>query len=298
MKNSNSRKRNWRDRYDGYYISGLDSMHIMMPYIMGTRTQNEAVMSEVVDLTEVDKYLAKKNADNPEFKYTWFHVIAAATAKTMLLRPKMNYFIAGGRFYERKQIQIAFVVKRKFQDDSEESIAKFVLDPEGGSPLEQVHSYLEKIVYQVRKEDKKVGVDDAMDFLSVLPRPGWRLLSWVLRKLEYYGHYPKSLAKDDPCYASAFISNLGSIKMKANYHHLFEWGTVSFFMVISEKKFSPFWHEDGTYDLRNTIELGMTVDERIADGYYFAQSIKIMRHLFAHPELLDLDAATPVELDK
>lgn len=298
MKDTQPRKKNWRDRYDGYYLKGLDSMHILLPYIMGTRTQNEAVMGEVVDLTEVDKYLEKKNADNPEYKYTWFQVIAAVVAKTILLRPKMNYFISGGHYYERKQIQLAFVVKRQFKDDGEEALAKFVLDPEGGSPLEQLHTYLQKIVHRVRKEDKAVGVDKAMDLLSVLPRPAWRLVSWILHKLEYYGHYPKSLAKDDPCYASAFISNLGSIKMKANYHHLYDWGTVSLFMVISEKKPRPFWHEDGTYDLRNTIELGLTVDERIADGYYFAQSLKIMRHLFAHPELLDLDAATPVEIDK
>ncbi len=298
MKDSQTRKRRWRDRYDGYYLSGLDSMHVMMPYIMGTRTKNEAVMGEVIDLTEVDKYLAKKNASNPEFKYTWFHVIAAATAKTMLLRPKMNYFISGGRFYERKNIVIAFNVKRKFEDESEEAMAKFILDPEGASPLEQVHDYVQKFVHKVRKEDKKVGITNAMDALKILPRPAWRLLGWTLRKLEYYGHYPKGLAKDDPCYSSCYITNLGSIKLHADYHHLFDWGTISFFMVISEKKLRPFWHEDGTYDLRNTIKLGMTVDERIADGYYFAQTIKILRHLFEHPELLDLDAATPVELDK
>ena len=298
MKETKSRKKCWRDRYDGYYLKGLDSMHVMMPYIMGPRTKNEAVMGEVIDLTEVDKYLEKKNAANPEFKYTWFHVITAITAKTFLLRPKMNYFIAGHRYYERKQIVVAFNVKRKFEDEAEEAMAKFVLDPEGGSPLEQVHDYVQGFVHKVRKEDKVVGITNAMDALKILPRFAWRLLSWTLRKLEYHGMYPKSLAKDDPCYSSAYITNLGSIKLHADYHHLFDWGTISFFMVISEKKLRPYWHEDGTYDLRNTIKLGLTVDERIADGYYFAQTIKIMRHLFAHPELLDLDAAAPVEIDK
>lgn len=297
MKDSKTRKRNRRDRYDGYYVSGLDSLHVLMPYIMGSRTKNEAVMGEVIDLTEVDKYLAKKNASNPEFKYTWFHVITAATAKTMLLRPKMNYFIAGHRYYERKKIEIAFNVKRKFDDNSEEAIAKFVLDPEGGSPLEQVHDYVQKFVHKVRKEDKTVGITGAMNVLQALPRPIYRLVAWTLGKLEYHGLYPKGLAKDDPCYSSCFVSNLGSIKLHADYHHLFDWGTISFFMVISEKKLRPYWKEDGTYELRNTIKLGLTIDERIADGYYFAQTIKVLRKLFAHPELLDLPAATPVELD-
>ena len=102
------RKRKWGDRWDGYRLRGLDPIHVMMPYMFGDRTSNEAVLGEVVDLTQVDKYLAEKNARHPEFKYTWFHFITAAIAKTILLRPKMNYFIAGGHYYERKKIVIAF----------------------------------------------------------------------------------------------------------------------------------------------------------------------------------------------
>ena len=291
------RKANRRDRKDGWYLSGLDSMHVMMPYMFGNRTDNEAVMGETVDLTAVDKYLAEKNAGNPEFKYTWFHVITAVIAKAILLRPKMNWFIAGGRFYERKKIEVAFNVKRKFADEAEEAMAKFVLDPEGGSPLEQVHDYVHHFVHKVRVEDKTEGITNVLEVVKKLPRPVFRFVAWTLKRLEYYGHYPQGLAKDDPCYSSAYITNLGSIKLNADYHHLFNWGTISFFVVISEKKLRPYWHEDGSYDLRNTIKLGLTVDERIADGYYFSKTLRLVRHLFAHPELLDLDAAAPVEFE-
>ena len=291
------RKPHWKDRRDGWYLSGLDSMHVMMPYMFGNRTANEAVLGEVIDLTAVDAFLKEKNAAGPEFKYTWFHVITAALAKAILLRPKMNYFIAGGRYYERKKIQVAFNVKRQFADEAEEAMAKFVLDPEGGSPLEQVHSYVQSFVHKVRVEDRTEGVTNVLNFVQHLPRPLFRLLAWTLKKLEYYGHYPASLAKDDPCYSSVYVTNLGSIKMNADYHHLFDWGTISFFVVISEKKLRPFFHEDGTYDLRNTLKLGLTIDERIADGYYFAKTLRLVRHLFAHPELLDLPAATPVDFE-
>ena len=291
------KKHRWGDRWDGYRLRGLDPMHVMMPYMFGPRTKNEAVLGEVMDLTAVDEYLTKKNAGNPEFKYTWFHFITAAIAKTILLRPKMNYFIAGGHYYERKDIQIAFNVKRKFADEAEEAMAKFVLDPEGGSPLEQVHTYVQKIVHRVRVENKAEGVDGALKAVSVLPRPLFRLLSWTLRKMEYYGVYPKGLAKDDPCYSSAYLTNLGSIKMNADYHHLFDWGTISFFVTIGEKKLRPFFEEDGSYTLRNTIKLGLTIDERIADGYYFAKTLRLIRTIFAHPELLDEDAAAPVEFE-
>jgi hypothetical protein len=297
MQTTVQRKKNRRDRYDGWYVSGLDSMHVMMPYFFGPRTKNEAVMSEVMDLTEVDKYLAKKNADNPDFKYTWFHFFVAALAKAWLLRPKMNYFIAGHRYYERKKIQISFVVKRQFNEAAEEAEAKFVLDREGGSPVDQVHDYVQSYVQKVRVEDKTVGVTNALNVIQKLPRPLFRLLASILNWMEYHGWYPKSLADDDPCYSSIFVTNLGSIKLHADYHHLFDWGNNSVFAVISEKKMRPFFNEDGSYDMRNTIKLGLTIDERIADGYYFANTVKLVRHIFAHPELLDEPAATPIDYD-
>ncbi len=291
------RKKHWGDRWDAWRIRGLDPMHVMMPYMFGNRTDNEAVLGEVMDLTEVDKYLAKKNAQNPEFKYTWFHFITAALSKALLLRPKMNYFIAGGHYYERKKIIVAFNVKRKFSDDGEEALAKFILDPEGGSPMEQVHGYVQQFVTKVRGSSEGVGVDDILKFLSHMPRFIWRLISWCLRRLEYYGIYPKALALDDPCYSSIYLSNLGSIQMNADYHHLFNWGTISFFVTIGQKKTRPFFKEDGSYEMRNTIKLGLTIDERIADGYYFAKTLRLVRKMFEHPELLDLPAATPIDID-
>ena len=292
-----TRKKRCGDRWDAYRLRNLDSVHVMMPYFFGDRVSNEAVLGEVMDLTEVDKYLAAKNATNPDFKYTLFHFIAAASAKAVLLRPKMNYFIAGGHYYERKQIQVAFNVKRKFSDEGEEAMAKFVLDPEGESPMEQVHTYVQKFVTRVRTDASGVGVDDALKVLTYLPRPLFRLLGWALKRMEYYGIYPKSLAKDDPCYSSVYLTNLGSIKMNADYHHLFNWGTISFFMTIGEKKMRPYFKEDGSYEMRNTIKLGMTIDERIADGYYFAKTLRLVRKIFSNPELLDLPASTPIEIE-
>ncbi len=291
------RKKHRLDRYDGWYVSELDSMHVMMPYMFGERTRNEAVLSEDFDLTQVSRFIQQKNASSPEFKYTWFHFIVAALAKTLLQRPKLNYFISGHRFYERKYIRISFVVKRQLDEKAEELQANFLLDKEGGSVIEQVHDYVRDYVSKVRKEDRTVGITGTLDAVKKLPRPIFRLVAWALKKMEYYGMYPKGLAKDDPCYASIFVSNLGSIKLHADYHHLFDWGNNSFFIVINEKARTPFFREDGTYELRDTIRLGMTVDERIADGTYFAKSIRLIRHIFAHPELLDEPASTPIEFE-
>ena len=294
MSTTVQRKKHRLDRYDGWYIQGLDSLHVMMPYMFGPRTKNESVGEITLDLTKVDEYLAKKNADGPDFKYTLFHFTVAALAKAVLLRPKMNYFISGHRFYERKQIQIAFVVKREFSDKAEESEAKFVLDRDGGSPVDQVHDYVKDYVRKVRTENKTEGVTNALNAVKKFPRPLFRLMAWALNRLEYHGHYPKGLAKDDPCYSSIFVTNLGSIKMSAHYHHLFDWGTNSFFAIINEKKMRPFFNPDGTYDMRDSVKLAFVLDERIADGYYFSKTFQLLQYMFEHPELLDEPVATPI----
>lgn len=35
------------------------------------------------------------------------------------------------------------------------------------------------------------------------------------------------------------------------------------------------------------IDIGATLDERIADGFYFARSLKLLHHIFENPEMLD-----------
>lgn len=295
--NPTARKRDRRDRKDRIYLRDADSFHVIMPYVMPTRCANEAVLSETFDITELDRYVKAKNAMNPDFKYTWFHVICAALAKVMILRPKMNCFISGHRMYERRDIEIAFVVKRQFEDSSEETLAKFVVDRNGGSLVEQVHSFVAHIVTKVRKSGEATGITNTFNAFELVPRPVLRMVVGFLRWLEYHGWYPRSLAKDDPCYSSLFISNLGSIKMSADYHHIFEWGTNSFFVVVNEKKKEPFFREDGSYEMKDTIRMSFTIDERIADGFYFARSIKLLKHIITHPEILDGEASAPVDFE-
>lgn len=272
-------------------------MHYIMPYNLPSRTANEAVLNETIDLTAIEEYLSKKNVEGVDFKYTFFHVISAAIAKTIALRPRLNYFYSGNKLWEKKEISLSFVVKKKFTDDGAETLATVVCDHEGISPLERVHDEVKKIVTLVRKEEKNNEIGDIMDIFKKMPHCLISLVFKILRWMEFHGIYPQALMNGDPYYSSCFISNLGSIKMHAQYHHLANWGTNSFFVVIGEKKPTPFFNADGSYEMRNALDLSVTVDERIADGVYFAKSIKIMKYLLDHPDLLELPMETPVSID-
>ena len=74
-------KRRRGDRRDGVWLRDLDALHGFTPYLFPNRADNEAFIEEQIDLTNILAYLEKKNADNPQYRYTIFHVIAAAAVK-------------------------------------------------------------------------------------------------------------------------------------------------------------------------------------------------------------------------
>lgn len=288
-----TRKRRWGDRKDGYRLHGLDPMHAFVPYLMPNRADNEAFIQEQVDLTNLLAYLEKKNANETDFKYTMFHVIAAAIVKTVVLRPHLNRFIKGCRVYQRNDISLAFVVKKEFNDEAHEALAFLKFDE--NSTVDSVH---ERIKQEVRtcRSDKIDNSTQGMDTLSRLPRWFMRIVMAILRRLDFYGRVPDSLIKTDPNHATVFISNLGSIKLNAGYHHLTNWGTNSVFIVIGARHKAPFYDDEGNAEMREVLELGLTLDERISDGYYYSKSVQLFKHLLTHPELLELPAKEKVEL--
>ena len=105
------KKRRWGDRKDGVLLRDLDGMHFITPLIYPNRCDNEAYISETIDLTNINAYLKQKNETETEFPYTMFHLIVAALIKTITLRPKMNRFIANKNFYQRNEVSASFVVK-------------------------------------------------------------------------------------------------------------------------------------------------------------------------------------------
>ena len=73
------------------------------------------------------------------------------------------------------------------------------------------------------------------------------------------------------------------------------WGTNSCFVVIGKKYMKMEYREDGTPDLHEVIPVGITLDERIADGFYYSGTMALVKELLAHPDLLDMPADMPVE---
>ncbi len=290
------KKKKWGDRPDGVRVRNLDSMHVFMPYMLPNRTDNEAFISEKVDLSAINAFLEKKNAESPQYKYTIFHVVTAALAKTIYHRPKLNRFIAGRRLYERNEILLAFTAKRVFSDDGDEAL--LLINCDENTTVDSLHDTICHRVSKNRKEGEVDGATKIMNILAKMPRIILRGIVGIMNFMEYHGCLPAFLRYVDPYHSTVFISNLGSIKLNAAYHHLANWGTNSLFVVIGEKHLEAVANPDGTIETKEVLPLGITLDERIADGYYYTKSIKLLKHLLTHPELLDLPAGMAVDYEE
>lgn len=279
------------DRKDGTRVISRDPMMTIMPFVMGERADNEAVLNVNIDMTNAVEYLAKKNAESPEFKYTLFHLTIAALAKTIYLRPKLNIFIIGHRYYKRDEISFCFTAKQKFADDGAEFVMTLVAEDTEGSLIDQIHDKICKEVYRTRTETEKDGsangTEKMIQIFNKIPRPLLRMTIRFLRWLDYHDMMPKAVREVDPYRATVFISNLGSIKMEASYHHLINWSLNSVFVLANRMHKMPFFNDDGTYEMKDGMNFGFTIDERIGDGFYFARSLELFENILKHPECLD-----------
>ena len=135
----------------------------------------------------------------------------------------------------------------------------------------------------------------SMDVLNKMPRFLSKFLVRIICWLDKHGWVPNFLIATDPYYASAVLTNLGSIKLHAGYHHLTNWGTCSMICLIGEIKKRPVFSDDGTFEMRPTVDLGLTIDERLADGFYYAKTMRLLRTLLENPKLLELPLEQEVE---
>ena len=282
-----------RERLDGVQITDLDGFHAIVPYVMPKRTEAEVCSTETFDVTELCAYLKRRN-ETEGTNLKLFHAFCTAVARTIYHRPKMNIFISGKRFWQRKDITLSFVAKKKFEDSSEEALMFIKVTPD--MTIDAISRMIIGDVQSVRSGGTN-DVGDNLDFFAKLPRFVLEIVFFVLHRLEYHGIMPASLMSGDPNYSTVLLSNLGSIGAGAPYHHLSNYGTCSIMITIGtmhrEKKIMP----DGTEEERILLDATFTIDERIADGFYFAKSLRIARYLLEHPSAMEETIETPVPVD-
>lgn len=280
----------FRDRKDGIRvrISGFDKfLYLLKP----RRSEAEVYISKKIDVSDLVKYMEKKKKDNEEL--TYFHLFSTAVAKLVYNKPYLNRFIMGSNKYERNEVTLSFVAKTKFEDDAKELLKVIKIEDD-----DNVDTISKKIFGSVRKirSNEISHTDDFVNSLGKLPGMVMSIIVWFVKKLDRFDLLPKSLTENSIYHSSVLISNLGSIHCDGIYHNLTNFGTNSILLTIGEIK-EEACVIDGKIDKRYICDFGITLDERIADGVYFAKSLNLLEYILNNPSMLEDKASDKISID-
>ena len=276
------RKKRWGDRYDGRRVRTLPAMSYVSPFIMKERNDAQNQFEDVIDITNIEKYLDEKKREG----YTdlsLLHVLLAAYTRVISERPGVNRFLAGQRIYARNKIDCVMTVKKELSLESPDTCIKVELDPR--DDVFNVYKKFQKTVIAAKEEES--DFDNVAGVLTKLPRPILRGIIRFLKWLDYHGWLPKALEKVSPFHGSVIITSMGSLGIPAIYHHLYDFGTLPVFISYGNVFSADAIKRDGTRERHHFITLKVVTDERICDGYYYASAFKRIKRYLLHPEMLD-----------
>ena len=276
------RKKRRGDRYDGRRVRTLPAMNYVSPFIMKERNDAQNQFEDVIDITNIEKYLDEKKREG----YTdlsLLHVLLAAYTRVISERPGVNRFLAGQRIYARNKIDCVMTVKKELSLESPDTCIKVELDPRDN--VFNVYKKFQKTVVAAKEEDS--DFDSVAGILMKLPRPILRGIIRLLKWLDYHGWLPKALEKVSPFHGSVIITSMGSLGIPAIYHHLYDFGTLPVFISYGNVFSADAIKRDGTRERHHFITLKVVTDERICDGYYYASAFKRIKRYLLHPEMLD-----------
>jgi len=286
------RKRKFGDRREGRRLRTLDPYNAMTPFIMKEKSDASNYFSEVVEVTEIERYLRKKRLDGfPGMGM--LHLFTATYIRTVAQYPAINRFCSGQRIYARDNVEFMMTIKKQLRTDAGETSIKISFDRT--DTINDVYSKLNTEIGKVKNEGVVTSTDDVAATLMKLPRVLLMFTVSFLELLDYFGMLPKSIINASPFHGSVIITDLGSIGLPAIYHHLYNFGNLPVFIALGPKKKVYELNADGKIVLRKYIDVKLVVDERICDGFYFSQAFKYYKSVIRNPEVLDKPPEVVIE---
>lgn len=285
-------KKRFGDRSDGRLLRSIDPMYKIAPYIMKTKNDANNAYADSVEISEVEKFIKKKRAEGfPGLGM--LHVFLASYVRVISQKPELNRFVSGQKVYARHNIEVVMMVKKEMSTTSGETSIKVILDPR-----DTICHIYRKINIEVEKIKNKSGQSDTDDISNLLvkfPRFMLRLIFATFRFLDYYGILPKSLIDSSLFHGSMFVTDLGSLGIQPVTHHLYNFGNIPLFLAFGAKRRVNELNSDGTVAEKRYVDYILTIDDRISDGFYFAQVCKYLKSFMRHPQQLDFPPETVIE---
>jgi hypothetical protein len=244
----------------------------MMGFLLRSRNESAVYLEQQLDLSKCQPWLEARGA-------RLFTLILHALAATLHDRERLNRFTIGRRTYQRTSVLVSFAAKKSMSEDAALTTVKRRFDRD--ETFDTLTAALDGDIREARSANKS-QIDKELSVLLKLPGFVLVCLLALLRRLYAWGLAPRSLVDTDPMYTSAFVANLGSIKVDAAYHHLYEHGNCPLFVTIGQVTHVPAVVA-GAIVARPVVTLRYSFDERVEDGLYCARALKLFAERVEDP---------------
>lgn len=269
-------------RSDGRRLRKISPFFLLMPHIMKKRSDAQVFYSQEIPLGPLDEYIAKKDAEG--IKISYMAIIYASLVRILAEKPLINRFVMNGRVYARNSIDISLAIKKGMSETSDETTLK--LHFKGSENIFEIRNRLEQAIVQNKDVAAENGTDKLAKALAFIPSWLIKLIVNLLMFLDRHDLMPKFVIEASPFHTSAFLTNVGSLGIDSIYHHLYDFGTTGVFLAMGKKKKSLI-NVDEALAEEKTLSLRWVLDERICDGYYYANAVKLFNKYMKKPELLE-----------
>ena len=267
-------------RAEGKRVRNADPMHKIAAYIMDKRVDSMNMTTIDIPIEPIKEYLGKKRQQGINISH--MSVILAAYIRTMKKFPELNRFVVNKKIYQRNEIAVGMVVLKPGELDNG-TMSKMYFNED--NTIFEVNDIINKYVAENRETPEKNGTEKIMKFLLSIPGllpVGVKLFKWM----DKHGWLPKSVIDMSPFHMSLGLTNLASIRTNHIYHHCYEFGTTSVFFAMGNTR-EVAKRKGGEIVFEKCMPIGVTMDERIASGGYFAMAFRTMRKYLSNPELLE-----------
>lgn len=269
-------------RSDGKKVKNIPPFFKLIPHIIKKRNDSQVYYSEDISITALDEYIDKKAEQG--IKLSYMSIIYAALIRLISQRPKLNRFVMNGTTYSRNNIFISLAIKKELSDEGIETTIKLPFT--GNENIFEINDKLLSAISENKSDLNSNSTDSLAKALSVIPNWLLKLSVNLFMFLDNRGLLPRKIIDASPFHTSAFLTNVASLGIDSIYHHIYNFGTTSIFMAMGKKKKS-YIYDDENIKEEKCISFSIVCDERICDGYYFANSIKLFKKYIKKPELLE-----------
>ena len=274
----------WGDRKDGRRIRTLNPISRVANYIMPNRNGANVALRDKVELTELERMVRKLRLEGyPGLGIT--EVFIAAYARCVAQYPAFNRFLSGQNVYSRgEDIQLCIAAKKDLTTEGEETIIKLHISPR--DTVFDVYKKFRAAVAEIKHTEEDSHFDNVARLINYIPGVVLKFAIWLIKLLDYFDLIPGSLLEVSPFHASMFLTSSASIGLPAVIHHLYDFGNNPVFCAIGSKIRTQEIAADGTVTMKKYLDFTINVDERIVDGFYYSEVLRLFRRLIRNPQQL------------